>query len=127
MLLPLLVLRSEMNRHLAQLRGRAANMVSIGILPKMRGRCAEDGLVPKRVFLLSRKAHLMKNGDGYLSTSIHIRVLFGPQAGHSQRGVARVVSRTPRPEMDKPPDRALPLEIVSKCREPSRRVYYGAA
>jgi len=23
----------------------------------------------------------MKNGDGYLSTSIHIRVLFGPVAG----------------------------------------------
>ncbi len=31
--------------------------------------------------------------------------------------------------MDKPLDRddALPLKIVSKCREPSRRVYYGAA
>jgi hypothetical protein len=31
--------------------------------------------------------------------------------------------------MGKPPDPvdALPMKIVSKCREPARRVYYGAA
>jgi hypothetical protein len=71
----------------------------------------------------------MKKRDGYLCTSIHIRVLFGPLAGLCQRGVERIVSRTPRSEMDKPLDRddALLLKIVSKCREPSRRVYYGAA
>jgi xylitol oxidase len=32
----------------------------------------------------------MKNGDGYLSTSIHFRVLPGPLAGRGQRGVERI-------------------------------------
>jgi hypothetical protein len=71
----------------------------------------------------------MKNRDGYLSTSIHIRVLFGPVTGRSQRGAERIVSRTPRSGLGKPVDRddAFPLKNVSKCHEPSRRVYYGAA
>jgi hypothetical protein len=71
----------------------------------------------------------MKNGDGYLCTSRHIRVLFGKVAGRFERGVERIVSRTLRCEMDKPRDRddTLPLKIVSKCRHSSRRVYYGAA
>ena len=71
----------------------------------------------------------MKSGDGYLSTSIHIRVSFGQVAGRCQRGAEGIVSRTPPSEMNKPLDRddALPLKTVSKCREPSRRVYYGAA
>jgi hypothetical protein len=43
----------------------------------------------------------MKNGDGYLSTSIHIRVLFGQLAGRCQRSVEWIVSRTPRSEMEK--------------------------
>jgi hypothetical protein len=47
----------------------------------------------------------------------------------ARRGVERVVSRTPQSGMAKPRNRddARPLKIVSECREPSRRVYYGAA
>jgi hypothetical protein len=71
----------------------------------------------------------MKNGDGYLFTSIHLRALFGPLVGCCPRSVEQSVFPNTTIGNGQALERedALPRKTVSKCREPSRRVYYGAA